>query len=133
VAPEDYEAVRTEIIEQLSTAVCATTGRPLVRRVLRREEAYSGPYVERSPDLIVEWVDEGACLDIRYPDGTSYSLLKKHLPDDPYDLLLNRVSSAKHWRMLRSPTSRPRFSTSAMPLYPRTSTAKCSLQPSLRS
>jgi predicted AlkP superfamily phosphohydrolase/phosphomutase len=89
VAPEDYEAVRTEIIEQLSTAVCATTGRPLVRRVLRREEAYSGPYVERSPDLIVEWVDEGACLDIRYPDGTSYSLLKKHLPDDPYDLLLN--------------------------------------------
>jgi len=89
VAPEDYEAVRTEIIEQLSTAVCATSGRPLVRRVLRREEAYSGPYVERSPDLIVEWVDEGACLDIRYPDGTSYSLLKKHLPDDPYDLLLN--------------------------------------------
>ena len=28
-------------------------------------------------------------LKIRYPDGTSYSLLKKHLPDDPYDLLLN--------------------------------------------
>jgi predicted AlkP superfamily phosphohydrolase/phosphomutase len=89
VKPEEYEAVRSQIIEQLTSAVCATSGRPLVRRVLRREEAYSGPFVDRSPDLVVEWVDEGACLDILYPDGRTYSLVKKHLPDDPYDELLN--------------------------------------------
>ncbi|MBA2274782.1 MAG: alkaline phosphatase family protein [Actinobacteria bacterium] len=89
VAPEDYERVRQEMIDRLSSAVCSTTGKPLVRRVMRREDVYSGPYVDRSPDLIVEWMDEGACLDIRYPDGTELSLTKQHLPDDPYDRLLN--------------------------------------------
>lgn len=84
-----YEALRSQIIEQLTSAVCAVTGKPLVRRVVRREEAYSGPFVERSPDLIVEWVDEGAGLDIRYPDGRMFSLAKKHVPGDPYDELLN--------------------------------------------
>lgn len=89
VAPEDYERVRQEIIDSLTSAVCAGTGEPLVRRVLRREEVYSGPYVDRSPDLVVEWRDEGACLDIRYEDGRSYTLTKQHLPDDPFDHLLN--------------------------------------------
>ncbi|MFN2489111.1 MAG: alkaline phosphatase family protein [Actinomycetota bacterium] len=89
VAPEDYESVRQEIIDRMSSAVCVKTGQPLVRRVLRREEAYSGPYVERSPDLVVQWMDEGACFDIRYPDGTNHKLQKQHLPDDPFDHLVN--------------------------------------------
>jgi predicted AlkP superfamily phosphohydrolase/phosphomutase len=89
VAPEEYESVRSEIIDKLQTAVCARTGLPLVKRVSRREDVYSGPFVERSPDLVVEWVDDNACLDIRYPDGTSYELRKQHRPDDPYDEFLN--------------------------------------------
>jgi len=89
VAPESYDTVRQHIIDQLTGAVCTKTGRPLVRRVMRREEVYSGPFVERSPDLVVEWVDEGGCLDIRYPDGRRMQLAKRHLPDDPYDRLLN--------------------------------------------
>ena len=89
VAPADYEAVRVQIIDSLTSAVCDRTGRPLVRRVLRREEAYSGPHVNRSPDLIVEWMDEPSCLDIRYPDGVTHRLVKQHLPDDPFDHLVN--------------------------------------------
>ena len=30
------------------------TGEPLVDRVYRREEIYSGPYIDRTPDLIVQ-------------------------------------------------------------------------------
>jgi predicted AlkP superfamily phosphohydrolase/phosphomutase len=30
------------------------TGEPLVERVYRREQVYSGPYLERTPDLIVQ-------------------------------------------------------------------------------
>jgi len=89
VPPEDYDRVRDEIIAALQAATCAKTGLPLVRRVMRREEAYSGPFVERSPDLIVEWMDAGACLDITYPDGRGMQLRKQHLPDDPFDHLVN--------------------------------------------
>ena len=89
VSPGDYEAVRDQIIASLTSATCNRTGKPLVRRVLRREEVYSGPFVDRSPDLIVEWMDEGSCLDIRYPDGSSFKLEKQHLPDDPFDHLVN--------------------------------------------
>ncbi|MFN2489109.1 MAG: alkaline phosphatase family protein [Actinomycetota bacterium] len=89
VSEEEYESVRQRIIDELTSAVCERTGEPIVRRVLRREEAYSGPFVDRSPDLVVEWVDSGACLDVSYPDGRAFKLVKKHLPDDPYDRLLN--------------------------------------------
>lgn len=89
VAEGDYDRVRQTIIDALTSAVCARTGQPLVKRVRKREEVYSGPYVDRSPDLVVEWVDDGACLDIRYPDGRSFELRKQHRPDDPYDELLN--------------------------------------------
>lgn len=89
VAPEEYEAVRQRIIDALTSAVCAKTGQPLISRVLRREDVYSGPFVDRSPDLIVEWMGEGTCLDVRYPDGREFTLVKQHLPDDPFDHLLS--------------------------------------------
>ena len=89
VTPQEYDTVRQQIIDELTSAVCRKTGQPLVVRVMRREEAYSGPYVDRSPDLIVEWSDSGACLDITYPDGRAYTLKKQHLPDDPFDRLLS--------------------------------------------
>ena len=89
VEPEEYDAVCQRIIDSLTAAVCVKSGHALVRRVWRREEAYSGPFVNRSPDLVVEWTEAGGCLDIRYPDGSTLELVKKHLPDDPYDHLLN--------------------------------------------
>jgi predicted AlkP superfamily phosphohydrolase/phosphomutase len=107
VAPEDYEAVRQEIIDRLTSAVCVKTNQPLVRRVLRREEAYSGPYVDRSPDLVVEFMDEGACFDIRYPNGTSHRLQKQHLPDDPFDHLVNGGHDQYGIVALRGPGVRP--------------------------
>lgn len=89
VNPEDYDDICRQVIERLTTGQCTKTGKPLVRRVLRREEIYTGPFVDRSPDLIVQWMDEGSCLDIGYPDGTGFKLLKQHLPDDPFDHLVN--------------------------------------------
>lgn len=89
VAPEGYDRLRQEIIDALVSGVCSSTGQPLVKRVMRREDAYWGPFVDRSPDLIVEWGGEGTCLDVRYPDGRSFELVKQHLPDDPRDGLLS--------------------------------------------
>jgi predicted AlkP superfamily phosphohydrolase/phosphomutase len=89
VEQQEYETVRQRIIDELTSAVCERTGQPLVSRVLRREDVYHGPYVERSPDLVVEWMSEGTCLDVRYPDGRAFALRKQHLPDDPFDHLLS--------------------------------------------
>lgn len=50
----EYEALRDELIAGLSSLRNPLTGGPLVRRVWRREELYTGPYVERFPDLVVE-------------------------------------------------------------------------------
>jgi predicted AlkP superfamily phosphohydrolase/phosphomutase len=49
----EYEAVRDEI-ERLAYDFCdPRTGRKLIGQVLRREEIYSGPYLEQAPDLIL--------------------------------------------------------------------------------
>jgi predicted AlkP superfamily phosphohydrolase/phosphomutase len=89
VAPEEYESVRQEVIDGLTSALCVATGRPLVKQVLRREEAYSGPFTNRSPDLVVEWTeDQGACLDIQHVDGRRYRLSHRHLSEDPTEQLI---------------------------------------------
>ena len=89
VDPDDYDRVRQEVIDALSSGVCASTGKPLIKRVMRREEIYSGPFADRSPDLVIEWASEGTCLDVQYPDGRAFTLQKRHLPDDPRDEVLN--------------------------------------------
>jgi len=50
----EYERLRDEIIEKLEAARDAQSGRPLVARVLKREEAFAGPCADRAPDLLVE-------------------------------------------------------------------------------
>jgi predicted AlkP superfamily phosphohydrolase/phosphomutase len=48
-----------EVIDFLSARLLAlkdpVTGRPLMKRVLRRDEIYTGPYVDAAPDLLLAW------------------------------------------------------------------------------
>jgi predicted AlkP superfamily phosphohydrolase/phosphomutase len=57
VAPEDYGAV----VERARQAILAVrdpaTGDRPVRAARRRDEVYSGPYLDRAPDLLVEPAD----------------------------------------------------------------------------
>jgi predicted AlkP superfamily phosphohydrolase/phosphomutase len=53
VAPEDYEAVRDRVLAALATWRLPSGG-PVVARALRREAVYSGPFVERAPDIVLE-------------------------------------------------------------------------------
>ena len=53
VAPQDYEAVRAQVIERLE-AWRLPGGSPAIARARRREDVYSGPFVERAPDIVVE-------------------------------------------------------------------------------
>ena len=51
VAESDYEAVRDEVIDRLSSMTDPDDGKPVVDRVYRREEVVHGPQAERAPDL----------------------------------------------------------------------------------
>ena len=49
----EYEAVRDEIERLAYEFRDPRTGRKLIGEVLRREEIYNGPYLDRAPDLIL--------------------------------------------------------------------------------
>jgi predicted AlkP superfamily phosphohydrolase/phosphomutase len=51
---QEYEALKERIAGEALTLRDPRTGEPLVERVYRREEIYSGPYISRTPDLIVQ-------------------------------------------------------------------------------
>lgn len=58
VEPEEYEGLRESLIDQLKGLRHPATGNPVVREVHKREEIYSGPYLEKAPDLVVSWAEE---------------------------------------------------------------------------
>ena len=53
VAPGDYEKTRDRVIDALA-GWRLPDGGPVVARAVRREEVYSGPFVDRAPDVLVE-------------------------------------------------------------------------------
>lgn len=55
----EYEELRKNIIERLKELRDPDTGRPVVKKVHRKEELYHGPFLHKAADLIVEWSDEG--------------------------------------------------------------------------
>lgn len=52
---EEYERLCKTISERLYELRDPETGETIVERVYRREELYSGPYLDRIPDLIIGW------------------------------------------------------------------------------
>ncbi len=51
---EEYEEVKAYIGSQALALLDPRTGEPLIERVYRREEIYAGPFIQRTPDLIVQ-------------------------------------------------------------------------------
>jgi predicted AlkP superfamily phosphohydrolase/phosphomutase len=70
VADSSYEATREAIIDQVLGWQDPETLRPVVARAWKREELYHGPYVDRAPDIVLEFNhDQGysyLCLPHRY-------------------------------------------------------------------
>jgi predicted AlkP superfamily phosphohydrolase/phosphomutase len=52
----EYEEIRQDIIDALYKWVDPETGQQIAKKVYKREQVYSGPFVEKFPDLIIEWV-----------------------------------------------------------------------------
>jgi predicted AlkP superfamily phosphohydrolase/phosphomutase len=82
VAPAEHERVCAEVSGALVDWKLPD-GSPVVARVRRREEVYTGPYVDRAPDLVVELaLDAGYGLSLaptpRVPGTASLRELASH-------------------------------------------------------
>ncbi|MGB4066617.1 MAG: alkaline phosphatase family protein [Nitrospira sp.] len=53
VPPEQYEPVRERVIAALQSVMHPRTGQPLLTYAKRREEVYSGPFMDLAPDIIL--------------------------------------------------------------------------------
>ncbi|MBN1916648.1 MAG: alkaline phosphatase family protein [Verrucomicrobia bacterium] len=69
VEPSEYEALRDEVIAKLMALREPETGDPVVDKVWRREELYSGEFVWKMPDLLVDWHDYGYSFIPDFDEG----------------------------------------------------------------
>ncbi len=65
VPAEEYDAFRETLIAQLLAIRDPDTGRPIVREVLRREDVFPGPQMQRAPDLTLVLFDHGFVSVVR--------------------------------------------------------------------
>jgi predicted AlkP superfamily phosphohydrolase/phosphomutase len=72
---EEYEALRTRILEEVPTLRDPVTGEPIVLEAYRREELYHGERLETAPDIILVTQDY-------YKGGTSIDELVGKVPLD---------------------------------------------------
>jgi predicted AlkP superfamily phosphohydrolase/phosphomutase len=49
----EYEELRDQIIAELGKVTDPATGQPVLKQALKREEEYSGPFLEKAPDVVV--------------------------------------------------------------------------------
>ena len=54
---QEYEKLRTRLIEELEDWRHPETGERIVHRAYRREEVYDGPCIDEAPDIIVHWAE----------------------------------------------------------------------------
>jgi predicted AlkP superfamily phosphohydrolase/phosphomutase len=54
---EEYENLRNEIMGKLGELRDPDSGEPILDKVYKKEDLYSGPYLEDAPDIIILWKD----------------------------------------------------------------------------
>ena len=55
----EYDALRAEVKQRLEEFRNPATGDKMLEHVWFREEVYTGPYVDKAPDLILDWALDG--------------------------------------------------------------------------
>jgi predicted AlkP superfamily phosphohydrolase/phosphomutase len=69
VLSKDYDPLREEIQEILLNIKDPVSEQQLIKAVHRREDIFHGPYLEKAPDLVIEWDFEVVRNSLAYPGG----------------------------------------------------------------
>lgn len=82
VEPSEYESLREEIKCDLEALRVPGTDVPVVEGVYKREEVYSGEYLEEAPDLLIVWNNDATGVIGRNLSGVPDALKKLFKPMD---------------------------------------------------
>lgn len=85
VPPGEVDACCEWVAERLRELVNLESGEPLVREVIRSDEQYRGPYVDRLPDLFVDWNRSAPIRRVGSPRG--WEVVGEHASDRTGDHL----------------------------------------------
>jgi predicted AlkP superfamily phosphohydrolase/phosphomutase len=66
---EGYYQLIDEIRQELVECRDPVSGRQIVDRVFHRDELYTGPFVEKAPDLLIRWKEDEEIHGIASADG----------------------------------------------------------------
>lgn len=83
VPPEDYAGFRDALIDRLLAVRHPESGEPIVKQVLKREDAFPGPFMEEAPDLTLVMHDHSFISVLRSEEIVSERpvLTGTHFPE----------------------------------------------------
>jgi predicted AlkP superfamily phosphohydrolase/phosphomutase len=87
VLAKDYDPLRKQIQDILLNITDPVSKCQVIKAVYRREDIYHGPYLEKAPDLVIEWNSEVL------QNSISYSVGKEPVIIQPP----KRVDAGEHW------------------------------------
>ncbi|RMF89446.1 MAG: hypothetical protein D6736_08360, partial [Nitrospinota bacterium] len=68
----EYEEIRNRLIEKLHAAVDPETGERFIEKVLTKEEAFSGPFLHKAPDILIGTRNLDYLVSTNYYFGRSF-------------------------------------------------------------
>jgi predicted AlkP superfamily phosphohydrolase/phosphomutase len=76
---KEYEDLRDELIEKLNESRDIKTGRKIVKKVYKNDEAYHGKHTDKSADLVIAWTEDFVISGIQSNDsnGKEIKVTKK--------------------------------------------------------
>jgi predicted AlkP superfamily phosphohydrolase/phosphomutase len=80
IEPDQVEDFIAELTAALYELRDPDTGERMVAEIMRREEIYTGPLIDRAPDLLIRWVDDKYLAVKDYeanPDGPIFGVKQK--------------------------------------------------------
>ncbi len=81
VDPEDHHSTIDELADRLMSLTCADSGQPIVQKVIKIHEHFSGKYLNQLPDLLAVWSRKVAAKNVRVDDETVFQVIPEFKPE----------------------------------------------------
>lgn len=86
VEQKDYEPLVSEIIARIGELKDPRDGKPVIKKVWRREEIFHGPFADETADLILDWWSEDSLFSTApsFPEDSAQPALviRRHEPSE---------------------------------------------------
>jgi predicted AlkP superfamily phosphohydrolase/phosphomutase len=86
VDPAEYNTLIEFILEKLAELKDPRTGKPVIKRVYRRNEIFQGPFAHEGADLVLDWWSEDSLFSAQpsFPEDTNKPalIIREHRPSE---------------------------------------------------